>query len=134
MRCVQLLRVHRALRASLSSLVIREAQSDLAGYEQSTIRNPKGIIAGGHGGYGGLRFTVWRSPFAVRRSGSEVRSSGILNSEFSLLWRSQNIGNTLGLKVTCFRIVGVCKISGIDPGVWGVPKTSNKLGILTSAF
>src|SRR5438132_6070088 len=45
-------------------------------------------------------FTVWRSPFAGR---------------------SQNIGNTLGLKVTCFRVVGVCKISGIDLGFLGAP-------------
>jgi hypothetical protein len=35
----------------------------------------------------------------------------------------------LGLKVTCFWVVGVCKLSGIDPGVWGVPTTSHNTGL-----
>ena len=40
-RNMQPLRDHRAHRASLSSLVIRQAQSDLGRYDESRIRNPK---------------------------------------------------------------------------------------------
>ena len=51
-------------------------------------------------------FTVHRSPFTVQ--------PGAVRTSVTLL--VQYMGNTLGLKVTCFRVVGLCKFWDIDPG------------------
>jgi len=48
-----------------------------------------------------LEFGVHCSPFTVRRGQGAVRTRVRLLVQY--------IGNTLGLKITCFRVVGVCK-------------------------
>ena len=60
-------------------------------------------------------FSVQRSAFNVQRSTFGVqRSAGAVRTSVTLL--VQYMGNTLGLKVTCFRVVGLCKFWDIDPG------------------